>query len=284
MRLRFQDQTILSPETGNCFAACVATILGYPLADLPNFCHQGMWWMGFQRWLDQRGLVAIEVNLQPAVLGTLTPGVPCILTGASPNNPGKLHSVVGVTAEDGFEYVHDPNPARKYLLGEPKHVLFFAALRPQPLFRRFDGSTVSGSKLLARMELWPMLVVLHGVADGNQHPVTVESVIPGNRVIPRVQVQFFPQTYPQPRQGGLHDAVVDSRSFVAGEMWLDQLDQCNAIERPACFGERLQERPLPPLITQFGERALVLPIPAEPLKYLPAAFLVESDCPPLEGG
>ena len=45
------DQTILTAPGGNCFAACVASILELPLADVPNFCSEERWWNALQIWL-----------------------------------------------------------------------------------------------------------------------------------------------------------------------------------------------------------------------------------------
>jgi len=122
------------PTKGDCFATCVAMILGLQQDEVPNFCGIATdWWPGFQKWLEERHLVAIEVNLPPPPwknLGALTPGVPVILTGKSPRGDW-LHSIVGMTRwDEGFEILYDPHPAGGGFDGPLKHVLFFAALRP----------------------------------------------------------------------------------------------------------------------------------------------------------
>jgi hypothetical protein len=112
MRHIFQDN--LTVGEGNCFAACVASILELPLAEVPNFCAAAAgtgWWPGFQHWLGERGLYAIGVKLgagRPA-MSPAAFGVPCILTGTSPRGDWR-HSVVAFTAVGGFEFDHDPNP------------------------------------------------------------------------------------------------------------------------------------------------------------------------------
>lgn len=133
--MRHQHQRHLTPENGDCFAACVATILDVDLADTPNFCSLGRdWWQKFQEWLRNRNLGAVAVDLSPgdrAVMWPLPLGVPVILTGPSRRSDG-LHSVVGTTHDEGFEYVFDPNPGGGYLSGPPMTVVFFVAVDPQP--------------------------------------------------------------------------------------------------------------------------------------------------------
>src|SRR5687768_10683453 len=51
--MRPVDQTLFGVGVGNCFPACVSTITGIPLADIPNFCalYAGPdWYAHFQRW------------------------------------------------------------------------------------------------------------------------------------------------------------------------------------------------------------------------------------------
>lgn len=106
------DQTIFEPGLGNCFAACVASVLELPLTEVPNFCavDAGDWFQSFTNWLRPRGFWAIACPI-----------------GGSPGNPdggwypeglhiagGKspryecLHAVVA----RGAEVVHDPHPSR----------------------------------------------------------------------------------------------------------------------------------------------------------------------------
>src|ERR1051325_5153699 len=57
------EQTILSPPDGNCFAACVASILELRIDDVPNFKqpadHSQEWWFQWQRWLEVRNLAFV---------------------------------------------------------------------------------------------------------------------------------------------------------------------------------------------------------------------------------
>ena len=123
-------QTNLGHKTGNCFAACVASILHLALEDVPNFCvFAGDWWIEMQKWLAEKGLTALEVKLAEQSLSTVTVGLPVIFTGKSPRGT-HLHSVVGKAMEKGFVYAYDPHPEKTFLDGEPTHLLVFVALRP----------------------------------------------------------------------------------------------------------------------------------------------------------
>ena len=126
-------QTDLTPQSGNCFAACVASILNMEIKDVPNFCwehDQYKWFGAFQKWLEPKGLTAIEIKYGPGCMGQTTEGIPCIISGESGNCDGCLHSVVGVVVQGGFEFIHDPNPKGGFLKSDPQQILFFGVLRP----------------------------------------------------------------------------------------------------------------------------------------------------------
>ncbi len=111
--MKLVDQTLFGDGVGNCFAACVATILGEPLALVPNFCADGgdVWYQKFAEWLNGRGFAPLtfcfpdEKSFEPhAEWATkLGPNVPWIACGDTPR--GK-HAVVYV----GDKLFHDPNP------------------------------------------------------------------------------------------------------------------------------------------------------------------------------
>ena len=111
------DQTKFGPVEGNCFSACVASILEIPLDDVPQFM-AGDWWANFSAWCAARNVVPRYWPCKAWCESTDAPflGVPTghsIMTGESPRHPGVLHAVV---ARDG-EMVHDPNPSRAGVFG-----------------------------------------------------------------------------------------------------------------------------------------------------------------------
>jgi hypothetical protein len=118
------DQTTFGFPGGNCFSACVATILELPLDEVPYFMSGGMvggthhpeWWQYFLAWLAARDYSADYSLLRP---GDACPDGLVILSGMSPRavcNPFGLHSTVGVIDELGCRVVHDPHPSRAGLL------------------------------------------------------------------------------------------------------------------------------------------------------------------------
>jgi hypothetical protein len=100
------------PTVGNCFSACVASLLELPLSDVPQFMTGDDWWAEtFLPWLAAHGWWAAWWLLtdRPAPPGLY------ILTGHSPRRPedrSKLHSVVA----RGHDVVHDPHPSRDGVL------------------------------------------------------------------------------------------------------------------------------------------------------------------------
>ena len=105
-------QTVLTAPGGDCFPACLASILEMNLADVPNF--QGSdWQRRYHDWLQPLGLAMITAGLPheddlrnwPEIV---LPGY-TILAIDSPRFPGFFHAVVAL---DG-QVVWDPHPAAK---------------------------------------------------------------------------------------------------------------------------------------------------------------------------
>ena len=113
------DQTIVGSESGNCFAACIASVLEMPLETIPQPLPGDMdddaWEKYFERvyhYLDRTfGLGIIDVSCTLEESSKLLPGVYVMPYGPSPRLPDSLHSVV---ARDG-KIIHDPLPEGKRL-------------------------------------------------------------------------------------------------------------------------------------------------------------------------
>lgn len=103
-------QTILTAPGGDCFPACIASILEMDLAEVPNY--QGEHWQHhYHAWLAPLGLAFLTTNIPSEELiaswpGMVLPGY-TILAVDSPRHPGHLHAVVAL---DGV-VVWDPHPA-----------------------------------------------------------------------------------------------------------------------------------------------------------------------------
>lgn len=98
--------------------ACVATVCGLALEDVPHF-------VTFENWMDEyfqfwlgRGIVVTTI-LPPSIeaVGVLMKHFDysglCIVCVESFAHEGKLHAVVGVIVDGRVEIVHDPHPANE---------------------------------------------------------------------------------------------------------------------------------------------------------------------------
>lgn len=97
------DQTTFGPEGGNCFSACVASILEIPITQVPFFMEPDEWWPGFVEWCRRRGVAAQFYYADEHV-----PAGYSIAGGYSPTDPMQGHACV---AHDG-DVIYDPHPAR----------------------------------------------------------------------------------------------------------------------------------------------------------------------------
>lgn len=131
--MRPVHQTLFVPKpgdpkaTGNCMAACVASLLELDLDNVPNFAAdpRDTWWQGFQEWLVDRGWVAVVLD------GDYPwPGYSAA-SGKSPRGDYK-HLVI----HRGGKLVHDPHPAGTGLAGEPEDQWVLVPLDPGEWVRR----------------------------------------------------------------------------------------------------------------------------------------------------
>jgi hypothetical protein len=104
--MRPVDQTRFGSPDGNCFAACVASLLEIPLEEAPDLMKLPDWYVAFEEWLRPRGLYPVGFSCDGEPPGWALAGLH-ILSGGSPRGDF-LHSVVA----RGREIVHDPHPSR----------------------------------------------------------------------------------------------------------------------------------------------------------------------------
>jgi hypothetical protein len=142
-----QLQTETEDGAGNCFSACLASILGVPLASVPNFLRQQTAGEvpcmidAADQWLrTNHGKRLITIELYDAANGPekgapltsqcvlnrlahANAGEYVILSGESPRKRAdggrKYHSVVGRARVWGFEVIHDPHPDGGGIVGQP---------------------------------------------------------------------------------------------------------------------------------------------------------------------
>jgi hypothetical protein len=110
------DQTTFGHGKGNCFAACVASILDLPIESVPNFCcdfTDDTWWAELKAWLRPRGCVPWFIDLnndnREGALGLVREWAIVPYIGSGPNPDGVVHSTVWI----GDAMAHDPNPSRR---------------------------------------------------------------------------------------------------------------------------------------------------------------------------
>jgi hypothetical protein len=123
---KYPRQTIFGDKKGNCFATCIAALIGVPVEDVPNFCLEDTWFSDAVNWLFKRGW-GTAYFYGDDTKGQVPPGaclysvLPYIATGPSPRGDF-LHSVI---ERDG-KLFHDPHPSDAGLAGPARdYILIF---------------------------------------------------------------------------------------------------------------------------------------------------------------
>ena len=115
---------------GNALQACIASILNRALDEVPDFIQAPDYLQYLNRWLAEQGMAFLKIDL---VMGELVhptaEGLLLLLAGPSPRGSHR-HIVVGRTANNGFECLHDPYPNGGGLAGEPLWAGFLLPLDP----------------------------------------------------------------------------------------------------------------------------------------------------------
>lgn len=137
------DQTLFGgldapkEERGNCYPACLASMLSLRLEDIPHFygvatkTPDGLDvtvnddWPQIMAWAHSQGWSVLSWpwrDLNDFMHGSLK-GALVIVSGKSPRFASCEHAVVGrLTGDGGWELVHDPHPSRDGLDGTPTSV------------------------------------------------------------------------------------------------------------------------------------------------------------------
>jgi len=97
-------QTTFGELNGNCFAACIASLLELPIESVPNFCSLGVdWLMATNKWLKSFDLWFLDTRLPKPIDLSFFYGY-YIVSGKSPRHID--HSVIYKDSE----MIHDPHP------------------------------------------------------------------------------------------------------------------------------------------------------------------------------
>lgn len=140
-------QTKFAKGEGNCFAACVASILEVPLEQVDFVADEETWLPKLNAILEPFGYRWLEINLKHSVNYPLYAmyGQICVFTGKSPRGDMN-HAVVGRlngTWEDAsvtYETIHDPIPGGTGIVGGvPMLIGFPIPIAPHKMIELADA-------------------------------------------------------------------------------------------------------------------------------------------------
>ena len=95
---------------GNCFDACIASLLEMPLEQVDYFRGEDTWYKDLQIWLEPMGLGYVEVDLKHSPLYHFPLPLLVKCGGPSPRGVEGGHAVVALAEGLDFKTIHDPHP------------------------------------------------------------------------------------------------------------------------------------------------------------------------------
>lgn len=118
-------------DSGNCFSACLASVLELPIEEVPNFFHgedksPEAWWRRARAWLETQGfgIVCMTVDSDHHdPLHWYHPDAYLIVAGKSER--GRDHAIVC----RGGRMIHDPHPSQTGII-RPESVDLLYPLDP----------------------------------------------------------------------------------------------------------------------------------------------------------
>ena len=154
------DQTSLhrpGEPPGNCFAACIASLLHVPLESVPQPVegeveHWASYWERLAPWLASRGfyMVLIDAGTAYESSALIAGHAESLRMVGGPSPRGTLSHVV---VARGDEIAHDPHPSRAGLAGPVEATMYLVPLDPSRVVR--PGLVVSQYTLReARPGFW----------------------------------------------------------------------------------------------------------------------------------
>ena len=142
-----RHQTELEPPHGNALQACVATVLGLELADVPNFAREQDLYVALREFLATRGLGFVKISVDAAT--SRVPFAPsakqtlCLAAGSSPRGDHRHVVVAALDAHDTLpRFVFDPHPDGRMLRDVQWVGLFTSVVRPPPSLSRHDDDVL----------------------------------------------------------------------------------------------------------------------------------------------
>lgn len=129
-------QTILDSQNGNCYAACLASILECSLEEIPNFmtCGPDEFNNILTKWLEAKNftILSVNINRDESFITAMIKDVYSIGTIKSPRFEDALHAVVC----KGFNIIHDPHPDVSFPYEE--EVLYFDVIIIKDLKKYYE--------------------------------------------------------------------------------------------------------------------------------------------------
>ncbi len=101
-------QTKYGEEHGNCYQACLASLLEIELCDVPDFCNlysADAWFLRLNIWLRQFGLATLCVEVDHTDIIIKEHLRDCYVIASGKTKEGVLHSVIWLNGK----IVHNPN-------------------------------------------------------------------------------------------------------------------------------------------------------------------------------
>lgn len=138
-------QQIIDRNKGDCFSACLASILEIKIEEVPKF----MWHFktyekdAVNLWLAPRGYGLLRVRWPEEIrTGNDIPFhavrlLYCIAAGKSPRGDW-LHAVVGCLEAYTFKMIHDPHPSGRGIIGQPTSYNFLVPVDPALMALKSD--------------------------------------------------------------------------------------------------------------------------------------------------
>ena len=114
-------QDDFSPARGNALQACVASLFGQPLSNVPNFiAAKGGYERAIKRYLEGHKYFMVKRALGGGISRLeslkLFKGQLCIVRGKSPRGDFGHVVIARIRADaSGFDMIHDPHPEAKFL-------------------------------------------------------------------------------------------------------------------------------------------------------------------------
>lgn len=178
-----------------CIQACVATLLEYPLEQVPDFAAipdidsnatSPAWYLALQKFLFERGFVFVDVKLTRHTPWVVVPYEFLVMFFGPRQGTGSHHAIVGKCSPSGFLPVFDPYPLDDGYCSIENIDGIGMIVPVDPFCQVRMGYNLEKIEQIANglHKLNPAFLEVRGLArDGLQKPVEAEIIIPNFRKV-----------------------------------------------------------------------------------------------------